>query len=116
MKQIGLSITVLIFGFFVAAAQSAAAANVKITPLGSHDGEFCRFDRAMILEDPNGTRILYDAGRTVAGPYDPRLGKIDVVLVSHMHGDHVGDRHLTQVNGGECGNPDVSVKVAPNTN
>ena len=116
MKQIGLSITVLVFGFFVAAAQSAAAANVKITPLGSHDGEFCRFDRAMILEDPDGTRILYDAGRTVAGPDDPRLGKIDVVLVSHMHGDHVGDRHLKQVNGGDCGKPDVSVAVTPNTN
>lgn len=116
MKHIGLSITSLVFGFFVAAAQSAAAANLKITPLGSHDGEFCRFDRAMILEDPDGTRILYDAGRTVAGPDDPRLGKIDVVLVSHMHGDHVGDRHLTKVNGGECGKPDVSVVAAPNTN
>ncbi|NNJ73608.1 MAG: MBL fold metallo-hydrolase, partial [Anderseniella sp.] len=41
----------------------ADAANVKITPLGSHEGEFCRFDRAMIFEDPDGTRILYDAGR-----------------------------------------------------
>lgn len=116
MKHIGLSITSLVFGSFVVAAQSAAAANLKITPLGSHDGEFCRFDRAMILEDPDGTRILYDAGRTVAGPDDPRLGKIDVVLVSHMHGDHVGDRHLTKVNGGECGKPDVSVVAAPNTN
>ena len=97
-------------------AHAAAAANVKITPLGSHDGEFCRFDRAMILEDPNGTRILYDAGRTVAGPEDPRLGKVDVVLVSHMHGDHVGDRHIPSVNAGECGAPDVSVYAAPNTN
>ena len=71
----------------------------------------------MILEDPDGTRLLYDSGRTVAGAEDPRLGKIDVVLVSHMHGDHVGDRHLKQVNGGECGKPDVSTVVAaPNTN
>lgn len=116
MKLIRLCIAVLISGIALAAAQSAAAANVKITPLGSHDGEFCRFDRAMILEDPDGTRILYDAGRTVAGPNDPRLGNIDVVLVSHMHGDHVGDRHLTQVNGGGCGNPDVSVTATPNTN
>src|SRR3546814_9023130 len=29
---------------------------VKITPLGSHAGEFCAFDRALILEDPDGTR------------------------------------------------------------
>ena len=40
----------------------AAGGNVKITPLGSHDGEFCRNDRALIFEDPDGTRILYDAG------------------------------------------------------
>jgi len=116
MKIIRLSVAVATIWIAVTAAQSAAAANVKITPLGSHDGEFCRFDRAMILEDPDGTRILYDAGRTVAGPNDPRLGKLDVVLVSHMHGDHVGDRHLTQVNGGECGKPDVSVTATPNTN
>ncbi|NCF26348.1 MAG: MBL fold metallo-hydrolase [Gammaproteobacteria bacterium] len=100
----------------VMATQAAVAANVKITPLGSNDGEFCKFDRAMVLEDPDGTRLLYDAGRTVAGPEDPRLGKIDAILVSHMHGDHVGDRHSAKVNGGECGKPDVSVKVVPNTN
>jgi L-ascorbate metabolism protein UlaG (beta-lactamase superfamily) len=116
MKPIRLSLAVLAAGLVVATAQPAVAANVKITPLGSHEGEFCKFDRAMILEDPDGTRLLYDAGRTVAGPEDPRLGKIDVILVSHMHGDHVGDRHLTKVNGGECGKPDVSVKAAPNTN
>jgi L-ascorbate metabolism protein UlaG (beta-lactamase superfamily) len=100
---------------FLITAHSAVAANVKLTPLGSHDGEFCVFDRAMILEDPDGTRILYDAGRTVAGADDPRLGKIDVILVSHMHGDHVGDRHIKQVNEGECGKPDVSVTATPNT-
>jgi len=54
--------------------QGALAANVKVTPLGGQDGEFCRQDRALIFEDPNGTRILYDAGRTVAGADDPRLG------------------------------------------
>jgi hypothetical protein len=53
---------------------------VKLTPLGGQDGEFCRLDRALILEDPNGTRLLYDAGRTAADPDDPRLGKIDAVL------------------------------------
>ncbi len=102
--------------FAIAAAQTATAANVEITPLGSHDGEFCRFDRAMILEDPDGTRILYDAGRTVAGADDPRLGKVDALLVSHMHGDHVGDRHVSAVNAGECGKPDLSVVDAPDTN
>ena len=95
---------------------AAFAQNVKITPLGSHDGEFCRFDRAMVFEDPDGTRILYDAGRTVAGAGDPRLGDIDAILVSHVHGDHVGDRRIPAVNAGECGNPDVSVATTPNSN
>ena len=98
------------------AGVTAAAADVKITPLGSHDGEFCRFDRALILEDPDGTWLLYDAGRTVAGAEDPRLGKIDGILVSHMHGDHAGDRHLPAPNAGTCSKPDVSTVAAPNTN
>src|SRR3546814_15010308 len=55
---------------------------VKITPLGSHAGEFCAFDRALILEDPDGTRLPYDVGRTVRGAEDPRLGTIDAVLLS----------------------------------
>ncbi|MBE0621074.1 MAG: MBL fold metallo-hydrolase [Burkholderiales bacterium] len=94
----------------------AAGGNVKITPLGSHDGEFCALDRAMIFEDPDGTRILYDAGRTVRGPDDPRLGTIDAVLVSHAHGDHLGDVIQPEANAGECGKPDFSVKVTPNSN
>lgn len=88
---------------------------VKVTPLGGQEGEFCRFDRALIFEDPNGTRILYDAGRTVAGAEDPRLGKIDVVLVSHMHGDHLGDRHNPAPNAGSCDKPDISVSALPNS-
>lgn len=83
-------------------SQVALAANVKVTPLGSHDGEFCRNDRALIFEDPDGTRILYDAGRTVRGPDDPRLGKIDAVLLSHVHGDHLGDKHMAKANAGSC--------------
>ena len=97
-------------------AQPAAAVGVKVTPLGLVKGEFCKFDRAMIFEDPNGTRILYDAGRTVAGPNDPRLGKIDVILVSHMHGDHAGDKHQPKPNAGTCGDPELSVNSVPNTN
>ena len=107
--------TALLIGSVVIGA-AAQAANVKITPLGSHDGELCRFDRALLLEDPDGTRILYDAGRTVAGADDPRLGKIDALLVTHVHGDHVGDRHISAVNSGTCGKPDISVKDAPVTN
>jgi L-ascorbate metabolism protein UlaG (beta-lactamase superfamily) len=113
MKRIGL---ILAAGLTSMCVQSAVAANVKITPLGSHDGEFCRLDRAMVFEDPTGTRILYDAGRTVAGAEDQRLGSIDALLVSHMHGDHVGDRNIAKTNAGTCGKPDFSVKAAPTTN
>ena len=97
------------------AAVPAVAQNVKVTPLGSHDGEFCPQDRALIFEDPNGTRILYDPGRTVAGAADPRLGKIDAVLVTHMHGDHAGNIHIKEVNAGECGKVETPVSAMPNS-
>jgi L-ascorbate metabolism protein UlaG (beta-lactamase superfamily) len=107
----------MLLGIVAAAlAQGAAAQTVKITPLGSHDGEFCAADRALVFEDPDGTRILYDAGRTVRGPDDPRLGKIDAVLLSHVHGDHLGDIVQPSANAGECGKPDFSVKATPNSN
>ncbi len=86
---------------------------VKVTPLGGIDGEFCPQDRALIFEDPNGTRILYDPGRTVAGASDPRLGRIDIILVSHMHGDHLGNAHNKAPNSGSCESPDVSVSSMP---
>ena len=98
-----------------ALALPALAQTVKVTPLGGIDGEFCPQDRALIFEDPNGTRILYDPGRTVAGASDPRLGKIDIILVSHMHGDHVGNAHNKEPNSGTCAAPDVSVSALPNT-
>jgi L-ascorbate metabolism protein UlaG (beta-lactamase superfamily) len=97
-------------------AQSAVAADVKITPLGSMEGEFCQLDRAMILEDPDGTRLLYDPGRTVAGADDKRLGKIDAILVSHMHGDHVGDKHIGAPGNGDCKSTNFPVNALPNTN
>ena len=95
---------------------AAGAGTVKVTPLGSHDGEFCPLDRALVFEDPDGTRILYDAGRTVRGPDDPRLGKIDAVLLSHVHGDHLGDLIQASANAGECAKPAFTVNVAPNSN
>jgi L-ascorbate metabolism protein UlaG (beta-lactamase superfamily) len=111
-----LRIPALALCVLAVATLPAIAGTVKITPLGSHDGELCRFDRALILEDPDGTRLLYDAGRTVAGPDDPRLGRIDGVLVSHLHGDHVGDRRIASVNAGSCAVPETAVVAAPRTN
>ena len=89
------------------AASSAAAQNVKVTPLGSHAGELCDRDRATIFEDPTGVRILYDVGQTLTGADDARLGDIHLVLVSHAHGDHIGDRKLKAIGAGTCAAPET---------
>jgi L-ascorbate metabolism protein UlaG (beta-lactamase superfamily) len=75
---------------------SLAAQVVQITPLGLKTGELCFSDRAMILEDPTGLRILYDPGVVVAGSTDSRLGTIHVTLLSHVHQDHIGIARLNQ--------------------
>lgn len=107
-----------IFGFAVAAiaAQPGWAAGVKVTPLGTHDGEFCRVDRALLFEDPDGTTILYDVGRTVLGPSDSRLDEVDVVLASSVHGDHLGDQVPEELNAGTCASPETPVSTTPNSN
>jgi len=116
MKTLSVVLAALLAGCAGTMTQPSGPGAVKITPLGSHDGEFCARDRAMVFEDPDGTRILYDAGFTVRGPNDPRLGKIDAVLLSHVHGDHIGPAHQPSANAGACGNPEFSVNVAPNSN
>jgi L-ascorbate metabolism protein UlaG (beta-lactamase superfamily) len=86
------------------AAFPTLAQNVKITPVGSHPGELCANDRAIIFEDPTGVRFLYDPAHNVTGGDDPRLGTLHMVLLSHMHGDHVGDLKLTAPGAGTCAN------------
>lgn len=98
----------------LAAASAASAQNVKVTSLGSHGGELCTRDRATIFEDPTGVRILYDPGQSVTGGDDPRLGKIDVVILSHAHGDHIGDMKLKALESGTCAAPEL-VSAAPNS-
>jgi L-ascorbate metabolism protein UlaG (beta-lactamase superfamily) len=99
-----------------APAGPAAGGVVKVMPLGGFEGEFCAQDRALVFEDPNGTRVLYDPGRTVMGGADPRLGKIDIVLVTHTHGDHLGNAHMKAIGAGTCAAPDASVPDTPNGN
>jgi L-ascorbate metabolism protein UlaG (beta-lactamase superfamily) len=106
----------MLLTFNLAAGVSAASAqNVKITPLGSHAGEFCATDRALLFEDPTGVRILYDAAQSVAGATDQRLGDVHVILLSHAHGDHIGDVKLAKLDAGTCAKPE-SVSAAPNSN
>jgi len=98
----------------LACVSTAAAQNVKVTPLGSHAGELCARDRATLFEDPTGVRILYDVGQTVTGADDPRLGTVHAVLLSHIHGDHVGDQKLKAPGAGTCANSE-RVPAGPNS-
>lgn len=95
-------------------APAVWAQNVKITPLGTHPGELCDRDRATLFEDPTGVRILYDAGHSVMGGNDPRLGAVHAVLLSHAHGDHMGDRKIAGLNQGTCDRPET-VSSAPHS-
>src|SRR5438309_10472317 len=87
---VAASILFMLWTSFGSIASGQSSGLVKITPLGSHSGELCRNDRALLFEDPAGVRILYDPGRTV-DEADPRLGDVHVILLSHAHTDHIGD-------------------------
>src|SRR3984893_4134145 len=111
-RRIDMRIACATFALLLAAFP-ALAQNVKITPIGSPPGELCANDRAIIFEDPTGVRFLYDTAQNVTGGDDPRLGTIHLVLLSHMHGDHVGDLKLKAPGEGTCAN---SARVpAPNS-
>ncbi|HEV2686960.1 MAG TPA: MBL fold metallo-hydrolase, partial [Bryobacteraceae bacterium] len=97
------------------AVADAATPTVKITPLGSLRGDFCRNDRALLFEDPTGVRVLYDPGRTIDGGNDVRLGAIHVMLLSHAHTDHIGDSKPNPVQPGTCASPGT-VTAGPNSN
>ena len=83
-------------GLLVFTAVLSLAQNVKVTAIGARTGEFCSPDRALLFEDPSGVRILFDPATTISGGSDARLGEVHAVLVSHAHGDHIGNSQLNQ--------------------
>src|SRR5262245_64600014 len=97
-----------------AAETSQGPGTVKVTPLGSHAGEFCTQDRAILFEDPTGVRILWDPGFTV-DETDSRLDDVHAIVLSHAHGDHIGSAKPNRQNPGTCASPGV-VSDATNTN
>jgi L-ascorbate metabolism protein UlaG (beta-lactamase superfamily) len=112
MRALPFSIVVVLLGAAsLAVAAPPGAGVVKITPIGSHDGEYCALDRALLFEDPTGVRILYDPGRTTSDT-DPRLGAVHAVLLSHMHADHLGEVKLVQPQTGTCAVP-ATVSTVP---
>ena len=66
----------MVMGAAVFMPASAKAADVKVTPLGSHDGEFCRFDRAILFEPAtDGREEVPLAVKTVLGHFEHWLAR-----------------------------------------
>jgi len=101
---ISIPIVVLCWAGLPAEKDHSSTGLVQVTALGSHTGELCRNDRALLFEDPTGVRILYDPGRTV-DENDPRLGAVHAMLLSHAHNDHVGDVRPNTASPGTCAAP-----------
>lgn len=101
---LAIPIVVLCWAALPAAPDHSSGGVVRVTPLGSHTGELCRNDRALLFEDPTGLRLLYDPGRTV-DENDPRLGVVHAMILSHVHVDHSGDVRPNTANPGTCAAP-----------
>ena len=112
-SAVAATLLVVVWVSYPTVANGQSSTLVKVTPLGSHTGELCRNDRALLFEDPTGVRILYDPGRTV-DEADGRLGDVHVMLLSHAHTDHIGDVRPSP-GAGSCAAPAAGA-ANPNSN
>jgi len=49
-RRKSLAVLIALGAFTISNAQPSSSQTVKVTPLGSHDNEFCALDRALIFE------------------------------------------------------------------
>ena len=85
---------------------------VKVTPLGSHAGELCARDRALLFEARRVFESLTIPGQTT-DETDPRLGEVHAVLLWHAHPDHIGTTRPSR--SGTCAAPAAGA-VNPSSN
>ena len=87
-SRLGLCLCAMLFGAVLATPDTAAANSVKVQWFGQ---------AAFKITTPGGKVILIDPFIT-RNPKTPqehkdlaKLGKVDLILVTHGHGDHIGD-------------------------
>jgi L-ascorbate metabolism protein UlaG (beta-lactamase superfamily) len=91
IQPMRFSFVMLFTSLLLAMVQPAQAANVKITPLGSHDGEFCRFDRALV-GDPAAAKLVRFGGSL-------KTGGVTITTVPAVHSNGIAGAMV----GGELG-------------
>ncbi len=86
---------------------------VKITPLGSHDGESVGDHRALVLEDPDGNRACCTTPAAPSPAPIHRLGNIDIGSSATCMATMLAIVTYRPINAGDCAAPEFSVRPYP---